>query len=48
MTAYELRRHLEHAHDIPTRGLGYDEMATLHDYDHRPGVDLDHEHETWE
>src|SRR5690348_15379271 len=45
MSAYELRRHLETAHDIPTRGLFYEHMLTLHDHDHRAGVAQNHSHE---
>ena len=45
MTGYQLRRHLEAAHDIPTRGLTYEQMAVLHHHDHRPGIDQDHHHD---
>lgn len=44
MTARELRNHLRDRHDIPTRGLMYDQMLTLHDYDHRPANAQDHDH----
>jgi hypothetical protein len=45
MTGYELRRHLADTHDIPTRGLTYEDMTALHQYEHRPGVVEDHHHE---
>lgn len=45
MTARELRLHLAKEHDIPTRGLTFDDMAVLHDYEHRPGLEHDHRHE---
>lgn len=45
MTGYELRIHLAHAHDIPTRGLMYEQMLVLHDHDHRPGVAQNHDHD---
>ena len=38
MTARELRLHLADRHDIPTRGLMYDDMLTLHDHEHRPAA----------
>lgn len=42
MTAYQLRRHLTAAHDLPTRGLPYADLVAVHDDDHR--IEQDHTH----
>ena len=44
MTARELRVHLADRHDIPTRGLMFDDMLILHDHEHRPEANQDHDH----
>ena len=45
MTAYELRRHLAAEHDVRMVGADYGTLLTVHDIEHRPGVDQDHTHE---
>lgn len=48
MTARELRNHLRDQHDIPTRGLDWAAMTTLHEYEHQPANQADHNHgDTW-
>lgn len=42
MTAYELRRHLAEAHDLPLRGLPMEQLVMLHDHEHL--ADHDHTH----
>lgn len=45
MTAYELRRHLATDHDVKMSGADYGTLLAVHDVEHRPGVDQDHDHE---
>ena len=42
-TAYELRIHLQRAHDVRMVGADYGTLLTVHDVEHRAGTDHAHE-----
>lgn len=42
MNAFELRQHLARDHQIPTRGLAYEQLVALHEDDHRVAQGHDH------
>lgn len=42
MTAFELRRHLAADHQIPSRGLNYEQLIAIHEDDHQVAQGHDH------
>lgn len=42
MTAFQLRQHLEHDHQIPSRGLDYEQLTAIHEDDHQAPQGHDH------
>ena len=45
MTAYQLRKHLAGAHDLPLRGLPMPQLVTIHDQQHDSVQDHEHNHD---
>lgn len=43
MTAYELRRHLAHEHDVNLVGLDYGSLTVVHHGEHRAGAAHQHD-----
>jgi len=45
VTAYELRKHLAGAHDLPLRGLPMAQLVMVHDHEHLAAQDHEHDHD---
>lgn len=45
MTAYQLRKHLAGAHDLPLRGLSMEQLVMVHDHEHLTAQDHEHNHD---
>jgi len=45
MTAFELRRHLAAAHDLPLHGLPMEQLVKVHDHEHLADQDHAHDHD---
>lgn len=44
MNGYQLRHHLARAHALRIMGADWGTLQTLHSIEHRPGVEVDHDH----
>jgi len=45
VTAYQLRKHLAGAHDLPLTGLPMAQLVMVHDHEHLAACDHQHDHD---